>query len=102
MAKAAPAKKQEEENETKAEIKEQNTTFGKQQPRVINHPNDVAALLMTQLNAVNAKKDELTMAIKGLADLTMQLVRVYGAHVQTIQQLAARIKELESKDANKT
>jgi hypothetical protein len=57
---------------------------------------------MSQLNAVNTKKDELTMAIKGLADLTTQLVRVYGSHVQTIQQLARRVKELESKDANKT
>ena len=65
------------------------------QPRVINNPNDVANLVMNQLNHVNAKKDELTIAIKGLMDTTSQLVRAYGEHVKTIQQLQQRVKALE-------
>ena len=40
-----------------------------QNPRVISNPNDVASLVLMQVDAVNAKKDELTIAIKGLADL---------------------------------
>lgn len=65
------------------------------QPRAISNPNDVAALVMAQLNNVNGKKDELTIAIKGLMDTTSQLVRAYGEHVKTIAQLQQRVKALE-------
>ena len=64
-------------------------------PRVITNPNDVAGLVLTQLNHVNNKKDELTIAIKGLADTTQQLVRAYAEHIRTIQQLSERVKVLE-------
>ena len=40
------------------------------QPRVITSPNDVAGLVMMQIDAVNSKKDDLTIAIKGMADAT--------------------------------
>ena len=66
-------------------------------PRVITHPNDVAGLVLAQLNHVNGKKDELTIAIKGLADTTQQLVRAYADHTRTIQQLSERVKMLEGK-----
>ena len=59
--------------------------------------NDVAGLVLAQLNHVNNKKDELTIAIKGLADTTQQLVRAYADHTRTIQQLAERVKVLEGK-----
>ena len=68
---------------------------GERQQRVISNPNDVAGLVLAQLNHVNNKKDELTIAIKGLADTTQQLVRVYAEHTQTIQKLVERVKVLE-------
>ncbi len=43
------------------------------------------------------KRDELTIAVKGLADTTRQLVRAYGEHVKTIQELKKRVDELEAK-----
>lgn len=68
---------------------------GGKQPRVISNPNDVAGLVMMQLDAVNGKKDELTIAIKNLSDTAKQLVRAYADHTRTIQQLAERVRKLE-------
>jgi len=68
-----------------------------QQPRVISNPEDVASLVLMQIDMVNARKDELTIAIKGLSDLTRQLVRAYGENTQTIQQLQRKVSKLEGK-----
>ncbi len=68
---------------------------GNRQPRVISNPNDVASLVMMQVDAVNAKKDELTIAIKGLADLAKQLVRAYAQNAQAIKKLQMRVQALE-------
>lgn len=65
--------------------------------RIISRPGDVAGLVMMQVDAVNAKKDELTIAIKGLTDTAKQLVRAYSEHAQAIVKLQQRIKELEEK-----
>lgn len=65
--------------------------------RVISRPGDVAGLVMMQVDAVNAKKDELTIAIKGLTDTAKQLVRAYSDHAQAIVKLQQRVKELEEK-----
>ncbi len=65
--------------------------------RVISNPNDVATLVLVQLDNVSNKRDELTIAVKGLADTTRQLVRAYGEHVKTIQELKKRVDELEAK-----
>ncbi len=70
----------------------------RRQPRVITNPNDVAAVVMMQVDAVNAKKDELTIAIKGLADTAKQLVRAYAEHTRVIEKLQARVKALEEKN----
>jgi hypothetical protein len=72
---------------------------GKNAPRqrVISRPGDVAGLVMMQVDAVNAKKDELTIAIKGLTDTSKQLVRAYAEHAQAIVKLQQRIKMLEEK-----
>jgi len=67
-------------------------------PRVISNPGDVAGLVMMQVDAVNAKKDELTIAIKGLTDTSKQLVRAYAEHAKAIQKLQQRITQLEGKD----
>ncbi len=107
-------------------------TKGKQ-PRVITSPGesangpslargprlgpigDVAGLVMMQIDAVNSKKDDLTIAIKGLADdrqgwrkcrkrrssfsaTAKQLVRAYAQQQAVIEKLGKRVKELEAKD----
>ena len=65
-----------------------------QQPRVVSRPEDVAGLVLMQIDLVNARKDDLTIAIKGLSDLTRQLVRAYGENTQTIEQLQAKVRKL--------
>ena len=65
------------------------------QPTVISDPRQIATVIMARMNFINAKKDELTMAIKGLTDLTQQLVRAYAGQMQVIEQLATRLKALE-------
>ena len=67
-----------------------------QQPRVVSRPEDVAGLVLMQIDLVNARKDDLTIAIKGLSDLTRQLVRAYGENTQTIEQLQSKLKKSES------
>ena len=64
-------------------------------PRGLTHPQDVMALVLRQVDAVNATKDELTIALKGLMDLTKQLAQAYAAQVQVIQGLQGRVKALE-------
>ncbi len=66
-------------------------------PRVISDPQDVAKLILMQLDAINTKKDDLTIAIKGLSDLTKQFVRAYAGQAQAIKKLQERVKVLESK-----
>ena len=68
----------------------------RQQPPGMAHPRDVAAVVLARMNMVNTKKDELTIAMKGLSDLTQQLARAYAEHMQVIEQLAARVKALEA------
>jgi hypothetical protein len=67
----------------------------RQDPRAISHPREVTAVVMAQIHLVNAKKDELTIAMKGLTDLTQQLARAYAGQVQFIEQLVTRMKALE-------
>ena len=68
-----------------------------QRTKAISHPREVAAVVMAQMNMVNAKKDELTIAIKGLTDITQQLTQAYAGQVQVIEQLTNRLKVLEEK-----
>ena len=60
------------------------------------HPQDVMALVLRQVDVVNTTKDELTIALKGLMDLTKQLARAYAAQVQDIQALQGRVTTLEA------
>jgi len=69
----------------------------KESTRVISRPEDVAAMVFMQIDQVNARKDDLTIAIKGLSDFTRQLVKAYGEHTKAIQQLQQRVRELEIK-----
>jgi len=64
-----------------------------QQPRIVSRPEDVAGLVLMQIDLVNARKDDLTIAIKGLSDLTRQLVRAYGENMQTIEQLQSKVQK---------
>ena len=65
------------------------------QPQAIADPRQIAAVVMARMNLINTKKDELTIAIKGLTDLTQQLVQAYAAQMQVIEQLATRMKAVE-------
>ena len=80
--------------EKKAPINGKNAT-AKRPPRVISDPNQVAQLVMFHLDAVSTKKDEMTIAIKNLADVTRQLARAYAQNAKTIQALQQRIAKLE-------
>jgi len=70
-------------------------TVQRPQPQPISDPRQIAAVVMARLNLINAKKDELTIAIKGVTDLTQQLVQAYAGQMQVIEQLAARLKAVE-------
>ena len=69
----------------------------RQRTKAISHPRAVAAMVMAQMNIVNAKKDGLTIAIKGLTDITQQLTQACAGQVQFIEQLSNRVKVLEDK-----
>jgi hypothetical protein len=86
-----------EKSQNEGKASKSNTDGKGQKPRVVSHPGDVAGLVMMQIDAVNTKKDELTIAVKGLADTAKQLVRAYAQQAAVIQKLAKRIKELEDK-----
>jgi hypothetical protein len=43
--------------------------------RAVSDPREVARVVVTRMAQVNAKKDELTLAINGLIDITQQLTR---------------------------
>jgi hypothetical protein len=66
-------------------------------PKAISSPREVAAVVMARMNMVNAKKDELIIAIKGLTDITQQLTQAYAGQVQRINQLTNRVKAPEGK-----
>ena len=65
--------------------------------KVITDPREIAAVIMAQMGAVNARTDDLAKAIKTLTDLTQQLVVAYTQQAQFIQRLAQRAKALEGK-----
>jgi len=68
--------------------------------RAISDPIEVAQLVMMRIDHVNSKKDELTIAVKALADTAKQLVSVYAKQQAQIAKLAKRVEELE-KSGNK-
>jgi hypothetical protein len=69
----------------------------KSRTRTVSHPREVAALVLTQIDQVNTKKDELTLAIKALTDLTKQLATAYANQTLAIEQLTRRVSALEGK-----
>jgi ABC-type transporter Mla subunit MlaD len=88
MTKATPADDAvTQSNQTKAN--------GQAPGRVITNPNEVAHLVMMQIDNVNSKKDELTIAVKTLADTAKQLVGVYANQQAQIAKLAKKVEELE-------
>lgn len=82
--------------ETNPQVRGGNAQAQLGQPRVISHPDDVANLVLLQIDAVSVKKDELTIALKTLTDTAKQLVRAYSEHTGTIQVLRQKLEELES------
>ena len=68
----------------------------RQQPQAVSDPRQIAAVVMARMNLINTKKDELTIAMKGLTDLTQQLLQAYATQMQIIEQLTARLKAVEA------
>ena len=66
---------------------------------MVSDPTEVARLALVRIDALNATKDELTLALKGLSDLTRPLVRAYGEQTRVIQALGTRVKALEAHTA---
>jgi hypothetical protein len=97
MTKATPAEKQ----ATPAkQTKVNGQTPSKAPGRVISDPNEVAQLVMMRIDHVNSKKDELTIAVKALADTAKQLVSVYAKQQAQIAKLAKKVEELEKANGN--
>jgi hypothetical protein len=64
--------------------------------RAVSDPREVATIVMARMNQVNAKKDELAIAIHALLDVTQQLTRTYAEQSLAIEQLRRRVKALEA------
>ena len=80
----------------KSRINGQTKGNGQAKPgRAISDPQEVAQLVMMRIDHVNSKKDELTIAVKALADTARQLVSVYAGQQGQIAKLAKRVQELE-------
>ena len=75
------------------------TAAQKPAQRAISDPREVTALVMARMNQVNAKKDELAVAIHALVDITAQLTRTYSAQLLAVEQLRRRVKALEQSGA---
>lgn len=73
------------------------TASGAGAPRVISDPNEVATIVLMQIDAVNDRQHDLTTAIKGLTDLTKQLMRSYGDLTATVRAQQAKLKEMGEK-----
>jgi hypothetical protein len=86
-----------EKSQADANKKDSTSAAGKSRTRTVSHPREVAALVLTQIDQVNTKKDELTLAIKALADLTKQLATSYANQMLAIEQLTRRLNALEGK-----
>lgn len=67
------------------------------QQRVISNPENIAKLVMLQIDAIGARKDDLTVALRRLTDTTRQLARAYAQQTAVIQGMRKKIKELEEK-----
>ena len=63
-----------------------------QQKRMTLTPEQVQVLVMRQLNQVNAKKDELTIAIKQLGDLATQLSNICAQQNKALSQFKTEEK----------
>src|SRR5262249_60662131 len=61
----------------------------------LSDPRQNAGVVLGRMKLINTKKDELTIAIKGLTDLTQQLLQAYAGQMQVIEQLATRLKAVE-------
>jgi hypothetical protein len=67
--------------------------------RPVTDPREVASVVMGRMQLVKAKRDELSLAIDGLVDITNQLTRVYAQQLMAIEVLRRRVKELEGAQA---
>ncbi len=81
--------------QTKINGQERKANDQAQPGRVISDPKEVAKIVMMQIDQVNVKKDELTIAVKALADTAKKLFSAYANQQAQIAKLAKRVEELE-------
>lgn len=84
------------EEQPKPRVTDKTPRRGSPNGRAISDPRDVATLVLARMNAVNARKDELTITIKGLSDITQQLANAYAEQSMRIEQLKQRLRALEA------
>ena len=63
--------------------------------RAISDPKEIAQIVMMQIDHVNVKKDELTIAVKALADTTKKLFSAYANQQAQLAKLAKQVEELQ-------
>ena len=87
-----------EQGKDQAAARPMNNQVKAQRPagKAVSDPREVATLVMARMNVVNSKKDELTIAIKGLSDITQQLAMTYAEQLRSIEGLSSRLKALEA------
>jgi len=96
---ATPEKQQEATQPTTTPQNNSQPKRSAQPGRAISDPKEVAQLVMMRIDQVNAQKDELTIAVKALADTAKQLVGAYSGQQAQIARLAQRVEELEKQHA---
>jgi len=71
-------------------------TEEKQKPvRAVNDPREVAASVMSRLQQVRSRRDQMAASVDDLVDIAQQLTQAYARQVLLIQQLRRRVRTLE-------
>jgi hypothetical protein len=83
-------------NGSESQAAERSRRSRQKSERQVSDPREVATLVMARMAMIHSKKDELTIAIKGLSDVTQQLSVAYGQQMQSIERLTLRVKALEA------
>ena len=81
--------------ETKINTQETKVEGQDNRGRLISDPKEIAQIVMMQIDHVYVKIDELTIAVKALADTTKKLFSAYANQQAQIARLAKQVEELQ-------
>lgn len=73
-------------SDTNSEKQDQANSSSQQGKRITIKPEQLQLLVVQQLNHVNAKKDELNIAIKQLGDIATQLSSICAQQGKALEQ----------------